>query len=60
MTSATLYPFQKCVRGHDLTGDESFIAQPNGNRRCRICVAEDNRGKKRKSNVANAFDGGNA
>jgi hypothetical protein len=35
MTSATLYPFQKCVRGHDLTGDDSFVAQPNGNRRCR-------------------------
>ena len=56
--SATLYPFSRCERGHDLSGDDAFIQQANGYRKCRICVSEDNRMKARKSVVHGAFEGG--
>jgi hypothetical protein len=59
MTSATLYPFSKCPKGHDLTGEDAFIYDKGGNRACRMCRSEEKRGK-RTTEVRGAFDGGNA
>lgn len=39
-TSATNYPFAKCVNGHDLTGDDAFLVEANGNRVCRMCASD--------------------
>lgn len=58
--SATNYPFPRCERGHDLTGEDAFLQQSSGHRRCRMCVSEDNRGKRRKTEARGAFDGGNS
>ena len=58
MTSATLHPFPKCPKGHDVTGEDAYIYGPGGNRKCRICVSEENRKPRRE--IRGAFDGGNA
>lgn len=55
MTSATLYPFSKCEKGHDLTGDDAFIYDSTGSRRCRVCVSEQARSK-RTGKTYGAFD----
>lgn len=55
MTSATLYPFSRCEAGHDLTGDDAFIYDSSGTRRCRVCVSQQARAKK-QGKVNGAFD----
>lgn len=54
--SATRHPFPKCEKGHDLTGEDAHVYDRGGNRRCRMCVSEEQRRRKRQ--VYGAFDGG--
>lgn len=56
MTSATRHPFPRCEQGHDLTGENAYIYDRGGNRRCRMCISEAKRKKERS--VYGAFDGG--
>lgn len=55
MASATLYPFSRCERGHDLTGENAFTYDKSGNRRCRMCASDT---KRKERQVYGAFDGG--
>lgn len=45
-TSATNYPFAKCVNGHSLEGDDAFLVEKNGNRTCRMCASDRKRVRK--------------
>ena len=55
MTSATLYPFKKCEKGHSLEGDDAFLYDSAGNRKCRMCASVE---KRREREVRGAFDNG--
>lgn len=57
MTSATNYPFPKCVNQHDLSGSDAFIYDSSGNRKCRVCVSESGKKKGKERSVRGAFDG---
>lgn len=55
MTSATNYPFAKCEKGHDLTGEDAFLFDSQRNRRCRVCAGPQ---KRKGREVRGAFDQG--
>lgn len=56
MTSATNYPFKTCINGHSLEGDNAFIYDKNHNQKCRMCVRESEKGKRRTTSRHRMID----
>lgn len=35
-----------CAEGHDLTGEDAYVTDQRGNRRCRVCASAERRKRK--------------